>query len=469
MMVGFVGACPGTVPLADQWDCANAVDFGSKRMFKRTHQAKDLNSPDPDDPVTMGTDVFVGQKFDRFDPGVMSHEIGHGLGLPDLYSAAGYRDDVVYIDDWCQMAGSNGNFNHFCAWSKWSVGWIVDDPGDAAVNRVVEVPMPAAEGQTTTEAWLFPVEYFDNDIRADVEAEVGGALPIGQMMKVDLGSDGGVVDLIELRAQGVNFSQNLPPTPAVIVTNVLQPGTDRRWAVNGLYRRSVHLLNQGRELRVVGDRFDFAAAPEFPVKGTVVDLVDLRTIRGGSIPIARVRVVREAAEFIDLYFQDNVPSWKSPDIWVDWRGDNADPDVARQYPEGTPTDQGETVRFPDAGVEPHFLVVRPHNAGNVHAEDVKVKWFICDPPGAGDDGRWVERDTKTLEQLHSDSWDIVAFNWDVTPATNDHQCIRAEIVDWTIPSAVDPATGDTLALGSDDVILQNNNAQKNVFDFEALT
>jgi hypothetical protein len=39
-------------------------------------------------------------------------------------------------------------------------------------------------------------------------------------------------------------------------------------------------------------------------------------------------------------------------------------------------------------VEPHFLVVRPHNAGNVHAEDVKVKWFLCDPPGAGDDGRW---------------------------------------------------------------------------------
>ena len=47
--------------------------------------------------------------------------------------------------------------------------------------------------------------------------------------------------------------------------------------------------------------------------------------------------------------------------------------------------------------------------------------------------------------------------------------IRGEIIDWTIPSTVDPATGDTLALGSDDVILQNNNAQKNVFDFEAAT
>jgi hypothetical protein len=200
-----------------------------------------------------------------------------------------------------------------------------------------------------------------------------------------------------------------------------------------------------------------------------VELAELQTIRGGTIPIARVRVTREAAEFIDLFFQDNVPSWRSPDIWVDWPGDNPDPNVPRTYPEGTPTDQGETVRFPGTGVEPHFLVVRPHNAGNVRAEDVKVRWFICDPPGAGDDGRWVQRDTKTLPQVDGGTWDIAPFTWNVDPATNDHQCIRAEIIDWTIPAEVDPATGDTLALGSDDVLLQNNNAQKNVFDFEAAT
>jgi hypothetical protein len=469
MMIGFVGACPATVPIADRWNSANAVDFARLRMFVRYHEATDLNSPDPANPVTMGTSLLIGQRFNQFDPAVMSHEVGHGLKLPDLYSAANFRDDVVYIDNWCQMGGGNWRFNHFCGWSKWAVGWIVDDPGNPALNRVVEVPMPAPAGPTTTEAWLYPVEHFDNSMRADVEAEVGAALPIGQMMKVNLGSDGGIVDLIELRAPGQNFSLQLPPTPAVIVTNVLQPGTDQRWAVNGLYRRSVHLLNEGRELRAVGDRFDFATAPEFPVKGTVVELMDLRTIRGGSIPIARVKVVREAAEFIDLYFQDNVPSWKSPDIWVDWPGDNADPSVPRTYPEGTPTDQGETVRFPGTGVEPHFLVVRPHNAGNVHAEDVKVRWFTCDPPGAGDRGRWVQRDTMTLPQINNGTWEIAPFTWNVDPATNRHQCIRAEIIDWTIPTAVDPATGDTLALGSDDVILQNNYAQKNVFDFEAAT
>lgn len=469
MMIGFVGACPVTVPLADRWSSSDAVDFTRLRMFVRTHQATDLNNPNPaDPPATMGTDVLIGQRFNQFDPGVMSHEIGHGLGLPDLYSASGFRDDVDYVDRWCQMAGDNWRFNHFCAWSKWAVGWIVEDPGDPALNRVVEVPMPDPSDTTETEAWLYPVEYWDNAMRTDVETEVGGGLPIGQMMKVHLGSDGGIVDIIELRAQGQDFSLQLPPTPAVIVTNVLDPETDRRWAVNGLYRRSVHLLNEGHELTTVGETFDFAASPEFPVKGTTVELLELRTIRG-SVPIARVRVVREPAEFIDLYFEDNVPSWRSPDIWVDWPADNPDPTEPRIYPEGTPIDQGEVVRFPSSGVEPHFLVVRPHNAGSVHAEDVKVRWFICDPPGAGDDGKWVQRDTMTIAQIDGDTSEVAPFTWNVDSSTNAHQCLRAEIIDWTIPEGVDPATGDTLALASDDVILQNNIAQKNVFDFEAAT
>jgi len=41
------------------------------------------------------------------------------------------------------MAGDNGNFNHFCGWSKWAVGWIVEDEDNANLNRVVQVPMPA--------------------------------------------------------------------------------------------------------------------------------------------------------------------------------------------------------------------------------------------------------------------------------------------------------------------------------------
>ena len=188
MMIGFVGACPTTVPAADRWNAVNPADFGRLRMFVRYHQATDLHNPDPNQPpVTMGTDLLIGQRFDRFDPGVMSHEIGHGLALPDLYSASGFRDDVAYVDRWCQMAGGNSRFNHFCAWSKWSVGWI-EESADPSRNRVIDVAMPAPSGTTTTEAWLVPIEHWDTTMRADVVAEVGSGLPIGQMMKVHLGS-----------------------------------------------------------------------------------------------------------------------------------------------------------------------------------------------------------------------------------------------------------------------------------------
>jgi len=474
MMIAHVGAPHPAIPVADQWDCDEPADFSGKRMYARGHFATDLNPPGGEVPVQMGTSRIIGQRFNAFNnanmtnqSGVMAHEIGHAVGLPDLYSANGYRDDVDYVDPWAMMAGGNANFHHFCGWSKWKLGWIPDDP-DPSVNRTIFVDLPSPTGTSVTEAWLVPVEFWDEDMSDDVRDEVGGAVPIGQLMKLNLGSDGGVTAFLELRAEGSNFSQSLSPEPTVIATNGLDPNSDRHWAVNGLYRRSVHLLNSGTELRAINDTWDFSTALEFPIKGCIAEIADIRTIRG-TIPVYRIRVEREQAEYIDLHFQDHVPSWKSPDIWVDWVGDNPIPENPRVYPVGTPTDQGETVRFPDSGTEPHYVVARVHNAGNVEAQDVKVRWFVCDPPGAGDDGRWVNRGTQTIPNVGAGANELAVFDWQVDSATNVHQCMRMEIIDWTIPSGVDPDTGDTVALGSDDVKLQNNNAQQNVFDFESLT
>lgn len=472
MMITHIGAPHAGIPTADAWACDEPANFASKRMYKRTHYATDKTPPGGEDPVQFGTSSITGQNFSYLasadmnnEAGVMAHELGHALGLPDLYSANGYRDDVLYVDKYAMMAGGNGNFHHFCGWSKWSLGWVTDD-SDPNVNRTIFVDMPAATGTLVKEAWLVPIEYWDSTMRQDVRDVVGGSLEIGQLMKLNQGSDGGVTAFLELRANGYTFSQSLSPQPTIYATNGLDPNSDREWAVNGLYRRSAHRLNSGNELRSVGDQWDFAAAAEFPIKGTIVRIEEQVTVRG-SIPVWRVRVERKQAEYIDLHFQDHVPSWKSPDIWVDWPGDNANPSVPREYPVGSPTDQGETVRFPSSGTERHYVVARVHNAGNARAEEVKVRWFVCDPPGAGDDGRWVNRGTKTIPVVHDGDHALAVFNWDVDSSTNEHQCMRMEIIDWTIPDGIDPATGDTVALASDDVKLQNNNAQQNVFDFEA--
>jgi immune inhibitor A len=72
--------------------------------------------------------------------GVFAHEFGHILGLPDLYDT----DYSTYgIGDFCIMAsGSWGRISsqdlpgssptHFCAWSKYQLGWL--DP--TAVERI---------------------------------------------------------------------------------------------------------------------------------------------------------------------------------------------------------------------------------------------------------------------------------------------------------------------------------------------
>lgn len=64
--------------------------------------------------------------------GVMAHEFGHGLGLPDLYDLefAGPEDDSAGIGRWGLMGrGAHGWNGHdgpvgFCAWSLEQLGWI---------------------------------------------------------------------------------------------------------------------------------------------------------------------------------------------------------------------------------------------------------------------------------------------------------------------------------------------------------
>ncbi|MBN1356290.1 M6 family metalloprotease domain-containing protein [bacterium] len=78
--------------------------------------------------------------------GTICHEHGHILGLPDLYDVA-YTAKYTPIGNWCIMAGgSNGGQpmgarpNHFCAWSKYKLGWVnvttIDTAGTFTSNYV---------------------------------------------------------------------------------------------------------------------------------------------------------------------------------------------------------------------------------------------------------------------------------------------------------------------------------------------
>jgi M6 family metalloprotease-like protein len=66
--------------------------------------------------------------------GVLCHEFGHTLGLPDLYPKKGEREG---FGPWCAMAGGyRGKYpKSFCAWSKTRLGWCRPIVVDAATPQ----------------------------------------------------------------------------------------------------------------------------------------------------------------------------------------------------------------------------------------------------------------------------------------------------------------------------------------------
>ena len=69
--------------------------------------------------------------------------------------------------------------------------------------------------------------------------------------------------------------------------------------------------------------------------GASVTVLEQRnvTFQGKTVPVLRTRVTRERGDYIDLYFADTKPSYLTPDLWVDWPGNQRE-----MYPDGTPYD-----------------------------------------------------------------------------------------------------------------------------------
>ena len=397
------------------------------------------------------------------DFAVMCHELGHALGYRDLYQQKDYRQDLAYLGTWSIM-DSHPQLAHHAAYHKWESGWIPQ-------QRVVTIPPTDPGAQTDTEILLVPVEYWNDSLVAQARAAFGAAtLPVIQIIELDLGGDGAVIDRVEARQTGVHFSQNLPKSPAILITNALQPWDDTRYVSTDTttgderYRRELQLLNPDNILQNPGDSFDLAKAPALPVKGIIVSVVDRKEI--GGISVFRMKVHRENTAYIDLYFTKGDPYYKSPDLWVDWSGDNgpgggssSDPAAHHSYPPGQPTDQGEVIHVPGTGTELHWMVARVRNRGQVPGLNVKLNFQVCIPPGAGDKSKNFQsmRFVTVPTVGGGDVPQEIPAEWDVPAGFGGHVCLLVDIADYSIPH-----DSDGSALASADVWVANNWAQKNV-------
>ncbi len=104
--------------------------------------------------------AMVGEKAPNgtiIGQGLVAHEVGHGLGLPDLYDTDGNYNYNGYgngTGEWCLMAGADWLGNpagtcpgHFCAWAKIDRGWLTPtliwyrDSVNAQIPKVESVPV----------------------------------------------------------------------------------------------------------------------------------------------------------------------------------------------------------------------------------------------------------------------------------------------------------------------------------------
>jgi hypothetical protein len=320
-----------------------------------------------------------------------------------------------------------------------------------------------------------PVEWWDLGMEGAVKAAFPGVgATVAQLMRMNLGGDGGMFDLVEARQATASFSTGLPHSPALIVTNALVPWDTKEYGEivgdEKRYRRELQLLNVGNELQNVGDTFDLGWPDELAAKGIKVTILARTPVvrPAGTVEVFHVRVTREQAPSIDLGFTIHDPYWKNPDLWLD----HPDPGQTAPiiWPEGEPTHQGDKIYVPPDGrpvdqPEKHWVVARVHNYGVVDALNVRVDFAICRPPGAGDRGNFVRFASETVSKIAAGTSFPVVATWNVAAGEKGHTCLRATIVDSEPPE--DAGTG--IALASDDVVAANSEAIKNLDQHEPLS
>ena len=144
-------------------------------------------------------------------------------------------------------------------------------------------------------------------------------------------------------------------------------------------------------------------------------------------------------------------------MWVDFIDNGRE-----TYALGEPRHQGDTVRVPrGSGVVPHRIVARVHNGSAVQIPDAKVRFYLCTPPGSGDSGNFIRIGDGAAVNIPPFGTALAEIEWLVANGDDGHQCIRAEIHDWTLPEVPVGDPGFT-----DDITERNNIAQKNVGEFQ---
>jgi hypothetical protein len=85
---------------------------------------------------------------------VLAHELGHVLGLPDLYVTAGNGAESLYAGPWDPMSRPLGQ--NLLAWHAWSLGWLDKANVACVYSGTREAQLSPLETQGGLKALLLP-------------------------------------------------------------------------------------------------------------------------------------------------------------------------------------------------------------------------------------------------------------------------------------------------------------------------
>lgn len=331
--------------------------------------------------------TFVPLDFDVHDGRQMhttlSHEIGHTLGLPDLYDFPEYADDISnrLTTDWDMMAGSRDELPHYTLSNKMRMDWIpaghlkrFDFQGSGAISEAVTLHA----------------------------AELGDP-PAGRFKGIEIRLGDGWNYYVEYRAeQAAQVTDDLPTDRRVVITDVTSETFTAPVA-----RPPIVLVRN--DIDGDGPLLGIGSDLEEKDPGTQQDLkVEVISTDGEKAEV-RVSYGANGKPEPGIRPWDGGPTWQSPDIEV--RNDRAT------------ADPGTYANAPWLGHD-NTIVAKIRNAGDLLAKGVVVDFFVTEYSSG--DGPWIPLGTDTRDVAAGATVEFSSA-WNPPAADGRHYCVIVRI------------------------------------------
>ena len=337
------------------------------------------------------------------------HELGHTLGLPDLYQFPSYTPDIVnrLVGDWDIMCGADDTLGHYSLSNRMRQGWV--DAGH------IECIGLAGLGHLDKSYTLYAAEL--------------GAPPSGLRRGIELRLGDGWNTYVEYRAkQSGQVGDNLIQDKRVVITDV----TSDTFATP-ISRPPIVLVHNDAD----GDGPVLPSGKDYQDTDPPTQMKLVVRVVSTTADRAEVHLTYDAGGRADPGIRpwSGAPNWQSPDIEV--RNDRSKADPARW---------GNT---PWAG-NMNTVVAKIRNGGDKLAKGVRVNLFVTEFTTG--DGPWMLLGTDTHDVPAGTT---VEFSAAWVPPTEGHFCVIARIELYVDPDLA----------GAFETNIYNNEARSNYSRF----